>query len=150
MKKLITLIVTIALSIPSQSQYTQNIDSLSKKEIKNLIMNLDKDNEVRTRLEKYRVQKGVGGFLLIAGTVLIIATSSSDDNAYNHEVDLDAFLNGILGAIISTTGLIVHISASNKMQKVIDSYSRQTRKLGFASIKIRDDSKILKSYYSLQ
>lgn len=74
MKKIITLIAAIVVSIPSQSQYTQNIDSLSEKEIKQFLLKQENE-DVKAYMKKYKDGKKAGGILMLSG-VGVIALSS--------------------------------------------------------------------------
>lgn len=121
MKKNLALLLGLLLSFPSLSQYSQNIDTLSREEIKEHILSLDVNHEARVYLKKSKTSKIVGGVLLVSGLGITFISISNLDRPDHHEINMQALTNAFLGAIISTVGigtLIVSEIQFSKTKKV--------------------------------
>ncbi|MEO9869107.1 hypothetical protein [Ekhidna sp.] len=122
MLKNILLLLVIAMPFFSQSQYTQNIDSLKRKEIKRLILNQDNSHKAKTHLQKFQSRKLTGGTLMALGAAILISASKIE-GPDNHEANIGAIYTGLLGTIVSATGLGIYISASDQYEKAIEHYT---------------------------
>ena len=82
----------IIVTIPSPCQYKQNIENLSRNEIKNLILELDDSHLAKKQYKKFKSQQAAGIVLLGVGLAASIAASDSPSPSNSSEVNMRGIL----------------------------------------------------------
>ncbi len=142
MPRFIFFLLTASIFFQSQAQYSQNIDTLSRTEIKNLIMGLDHDHEAKIHFNKFRTRKLTGGVLMLLGAVTLLAASNVE-GPDNHEANIGGIYTVLSGVFLSGTGFVIYVSASDQYEKSKETYLKSTNTSYSLSPHIRNDIKII-------
>ncbi len=137
MQQFVYFLLMISLANQSFSQYSNNIDSLSKKEIKNLILELEPQSEMRIKLNRSKNGKAIGVFLFASGAMLLSTINNS--NSDSDEADINSIYKRIFGSAISISGIITFLISNNHQKQIINEYKTQ-HKTSEASF-IREETK---------
>ena len=141
MLKTFIFFLTIAISFSVSSQYMQNIDKLSKNEIKNIILSLDEENETHIKFRKTQKGKMVGGVIMAIGSSIVITNAMKPRNDH-HEGDIEGIMNGFLGLLTTVAGLVVFESSRVKQNKTIHTFKIENSNL--RTTQIRDDKEVFR------
>lgn len=138
MKTLISTIILTIVTLSSYSQYSQNIDSLSRKEIRKLLTSKDYTGEIKNsmRLHKITKEMAIAGYT-IAGSIFLISSlvnSISTTDETNQTTPL----------IIFATSLTMTIVSEIAYSKSVKLYSRKRLNLRQVHYNHRNDWHILK------
>lgn len=127
MLKSLVFILAIILSFSASSQYSQNIDTLSKKEIKELILKIDGKHPSKTYLKKHDTHIAIGAIFFVAGAILLTESANRPDPANDSEVDFAGMLQFLTGLLVSACGFGIFTSSSAQYLKAIESYKSYIR-----------------------
>lgn len=105
-----------------------------------MILSLDEDDVINHKFQNSRKGKAIGGFMMIAGSVIVLKSALTP--AENDNESLEAYANGLLGLVITVAGLVVFESSRIKQNKIIRSF-RENQRVP-KTIQVRDEKEILK------
>lgn len=122
-------LLSIGLSLSSLSQYTQSLDEMSSKEIKQFL--LDHPNEdVNSHMKKYKANQKLGGIMALSSVaVLVIGSASIQDNSQNNPGDdshIFKLVPVLMGSgVILLAGITTLISSEGQFKKAKVAYENQ-------------------------
>jgi hypothetical protein len=122
MKKSITLLLGLLLSFSSLSQYSQNLDGMSNKEIKQFLLEQD-DDQVKMHLKKYSTGQTIGGLLMLTGVSIVVASEIGlfKNSESDIEIIEEAFQK-LGGGLLLITGGIISGTSSGQLKKAMGAY----------------------------
>ncbi|MEP0985588.1 hypothetical protein [Ekhidna sp.] len=122
MLKSLVYILVLILSFSVSSQYSQNIDTLSRREIKELILKIDGKHPSKTYLKKHDAHIAIGAIFFVAGAILLTESANRPDPANDSEVDFSGMLQFLTGLLASACGFGIFASSHAQYLKAIESY----------------------------
>lgn len=122
MLKSLAYLFTIILSFSASSQYSQNIDTLSKREIKKLIMSIDGKHPVKMQLAKNETGKVVGFAFFVTGIALLLDASTRPGPSNDSEIDLGGIIQTAFGNALTISGVAIIGSAYVQYNKELKDY----------------------------
>ncbi len=139
MKHIITLAITLSFMGPSFGQYSQNLDSMSRKEIRKLILNQDESKKARSLMKSHQ---GVKGFSIMSYTVGFLSLASGSSPSNDQEVNI----GGIYGAMFIGAGLLFTIISERMYYDSVKEY-RKVQSTSYTKnySYIRDSSLVFKT-----
>ncbi|WP_436515861.1 hypothetical protein [Ekhidna sp. To15] len=128
MKKIITLIVSISIFLPVSGQYSQNLDTLSRKEIRKLILSQNDSEKANNLMELHQATKGLSILGFVVGAISLMSSSSPSNS---QEVNI----GGLMGGVLIGSGLLFTIISET-------AYSNSLKVYKAASIPPNPSSKV--------
>lgn len=135
MNKLIILILTIGSSFSLFGQYTQNLDTLSRKEIKQIILSQNDSPKAKNLME---VHQGLKYISYISYSFAGISLLSR----IHAKGELDKLLTISVGAVFASTGLILTAISKKTYKRAVKVYTESFPSTISSSVFIRDSRSI--------
>lgn len=139
MNKLVILVVMITSSFSSPGQYTQNLDTLSKKEIKQIILSQNDSPKAKNLMEVHQGLKYISYISYsFAGISLLSRIHAKNE--------LDKLLTVSVGAVFVGTGLILTAISKKTYSRAVKVY-RESFPSASSSSYIRDSRSFYLTLY---
>ncbi len=141
MKRFITLSITIALFAPCFSQYSQNLDSVPRKEIKQIVLNQNDSEKAKTLMGVHQGLKYISYISYSFGGISLLSRIHT-------KREIDKLLTVSIGAIFIGTGLLLTAISKKTYLKAFKEYKRSFQSTNPSNSNIRDDRSAYHSIYN--
>ncbi len=135
MLRTIISILFVGILFSSQCQYTQNIDSMSRREIRNYLLTQDQSKKTSNSIKSHRVFRTTSHvFYVVSGLFLLNAAASNDD--------LESIIGLAFGGISFGAALVFTILSEISYSDAVKKYKARTPLGKQSGFEIRDASRI--------
>lgn len=121
MKKLITLLFTLALSISTFCQSPQNVNKMSKKEFKELLL-AQENEQVQAYIQEYSNRKVTGIGLLIISVLTAFFANGGKKRTYTQDSESYSTPFITASSLAFVIGILLLVNADSSFKKSKDAY----------------------------
>lgn len=140
MKKIILLILVFSFTLPSFGQYTQSLDTLSRKEIRKLILNQEDSKKANNLMGLHQGAKALSILGYTLGTISLLSGSSPSNS---QQVNIQ----GLMGGVLISSALLFTVISETAYFNSVKAYKASSTPLNSsAKIYLRNSSDI---YYTM-